>query len=147
MRCAVAFVILAILGSACTRSPEDNARAGAEARVKALLKDPESAKFGNVFLVTGPPDSYGGRRLFTCGEVNAKNSYGGYSGSARFVATHFQTKDTFDTSAAIIENLNERAATVDTKHSPLKTTVFEKVYWNQYCVDETHPATFTATPD
>ncbi|MDH0520842.1 hypothetical protein [Achromobacter xylosoxidans] len=40
--------------------------------VLATLKDPDSAKFRN-------------QKSF-CGEVNAKNSYGGYTGFKRFIA-------------------------------------------------------------
>lgn len=43
-----------------------------------MLKDPDSAVFKDVWHVGG------GRAL--CGQVNAKNSYGGYSGFRPFVA-------------------------------------------------------------
>lgn len=49
-----------------------------KARVRAALKDPDSAVFKDVRHVGG------GRAL--CGQVNAKNSYGGYSGFRLFVA-------------------------------------------------------------
>lgn len=50
--------------------------------VRDGLKDPESAKFGDAIYGTKPigedeVDSY-------CGEVNAKNSYGGYVGEKSF---------------------------------------------------------------
>lgn len=44
------------------------------------LKDPGSAQFRNVRLVP-----YSDTKVI-CGEVNAKNSYGGYAGFAHFVA-------------------------------------------------------------
>lgn len=44
------------------------------------LKDPDSAKFRNVRMKT-----YDGLHI-VCGEVNAKNSYGGYTGYKRFAA-------------------------------------------------------------
>jgi len=44
------------------------------------LKDPDSAKFRNVRFV-----KYNARTV-VCGEVNAKNSYGGYVGFENFVA-------------------------------------------------------------
>ncbi len=49
--------------------------------VKSRLKDPGSADFRNVFFHQGkdaPP--------MTCGEVNSKNSFGGYIGHQRFVS-------------------------------------------------------------
>lgn len=42
--------------------------------VREKLKDPQSAQFSKVRIVGG----------LVCGEVNAKNSYGGYSGRQRF---------------------------------------------------------------
>jgi len=48
------------------------------------LKDPGSAQFRNVRLV----DFDEGKVI--CGEINAKNSYGGYVGFKRFVAGPFQ---------------------------------------------------------
>ena len=47
--------------------------------IKAKLKDADSAKFRNVKF-------YSGVAPVTCGEVNAKNSFGGYSGYERFIA-------------------------------------------------------------
>jgi hypothetical protein len=44
------------------------------------LKDPESAKFRNLRFV-----KYNGRTL-VCGELNAKNSFGGYVGFESFIA-------------------------------------------------------------
>ena len=43
--------------------------------VKAKLKDPDSAQFSMIRSGSG----------ITCGYVNARNSYGGYSGDERFV--------------------------------------------------------------
>lgn len=48
-------------------------------RLRETLKDPESAKFQNVRVV-----SYAGGR-FACGEINAKNSLGGYVGYKPFI--------------------------------------------------------------
>lgn len=47
--------------------------------VKKRLKDGSSAEFRNVFFKNnGVP--------ITCGEVNAKNSFGGYGGYQRFIS-------------------------------------------------------------
>ena len=43
--------------------------------VKSMLKDPESAVFASVYFNNGA----------TCGIVNSKNSFGGYSGYTRFI--------------------------------------------------------------
>ena len=46
------------------------------------LKDPDSAEFRNVYL------NYGINNIpVTCGEVNSKNSFGGYTGFQQFIST------------------------------------------------------------
>lgn len=52
--------------------------AQAHERVKDVLKDPDSAKFKGDFA---------GKEGAVCGYVNSKNSYGGYGGFMRYVAT------------------------------------------------------------
>jgi len=47
-----------------------------KAKVKELLKDPDTATFRNVVAYRHP----GGAGYVFCGEVNAKNAFGGYSG-------------------------------------------------------------------
>lgn len=42
--------------------------------VKQSLKDPDSAKFGEITETTGPMGKY------ACVTVNARNSFGGYTG-------------------------------------------------------------------
>lgn len=47
--------------------------------IKSDLKDPDSAKFRNVFI-----SMYKGKPTL-CGELNAKNSFGAYTGYKRFL--------------------------------------------------------------
>jgi hypothetical protein len=49
-------------------------------QVKERLKDPDSAQFRDVFV------SNTGGLPVVCGEVNAKNSFGGYGGFQRFIS-------------------------------------------------------------
>jgi hypothetical protein len=49
--------------------------------VKQKLKDPSSAQFRHVYFHRGADDV-----PMTCGEVNSKNTYGGYGGFQRFVS-------------------------------------------------------------
>lgn len=58
----------------CGKSDTDRAREAVTAR----LKDPDSAKFRNERVV--------GEDRFVCGEVNAKNSAGGYVGFSSYAA-------------------------------------------------------------
>ena len=46
-------------------------------KIKSRLKDPDSAEFRNVFVSS---------KYAVCGEVNAKNSFGGYTGFVRFIS-------------------------------------------------------------
>lgn len=48
----------------------------AHARVRDVMKDPESARFKDDFM---------GKDGAVCGFVNAKNSYGGYGGFRRYI--------------------------------------------------------------
>lgn len=68
------------------RSPEGNRTAKElsyidlnEGRIKQKLKDPESATFRNsrVYYAVAP---------MVCGEVNARNSFGGKNGYQRFIS-------------------------------------------------------------
>lgn len=49
--------------------------------IKARLKDPNSAKFRNTFFADNVAP-------VACGEVNSKNSFGGYTGYKRFVTAN-----------------------------------------------------------
>ena len=51
-----------------------------KAKVREVLKDPESARFGEVWAA-------GDSQYVACGYVNARNSFGGYTGEELFVAT------------------------------------------------------------
>lgn len=53
-------------------------------QIKLRLKDPASAEFRNVHFYSG------GGVPVTCGEVNSKNSFGGYTGFERFIAAGSQ---------------------------------------------------------
>lgn len=57
---------------------KEDTKAAAIAAVKMQLKDPRSAQFRGVKRLG---------RLSYCGWVNAKNSYGGYTGFSVFFAT------------------------------------------------------------
>jgi hypothetical protein len=51
------------------------------------LKDPFTVQFRNVYVREVLPDTKGNpTKHIYCGELNAKNSYGGYTGWSRFVA-------------------------------------------------------------
>lgn len=59
--------------------PNQVLRAAKDAIVRQL-KDPESARFGEVRVYA----TYEGAGMIACGTVNAKNAFGGYVGFKRF---------------------------------------------------------------
>lgn len=75
----VPLIVLAFLAaSATTLAATDDSQLIRKAKqnVTSEFKDPDSAKFRNIRVIRGS----------VCGEVNAKNSYGGYVGYRRFVS-------------------------------------------------------------
>ncbi len=60
-------------------SATGNEKKIAKEKVTSQLKDPESARYGEIWALNG---SNGHRTV--CGYVNAKNSYGGYTGEKTF---------------------------------------------------------------
>lgn len=78
----VSFLALIFL-SGCGQSEADKdavsdakLKSVGEKYIKARLKDPESAQFQGQFIgIKGVP----------CGQVNSKNSFGGYTGFKRYI--------------------------------------------------------------
>lgn len=55
--------------------------------VKKTLKDPNSAMFGSIYAVKNAENGSKGNSdkiIYVCGTVNAKNSFGGYTGQTPF---------------------------------------------------------------
>ena len=75
-------------------------------RIKERLKDPGSAQFRNVKV-------YHGVAPVVCGEVNAKNSFGGYIGFQRFIS----------------------GGTIQVLESDMATDEMDKT-WDQICRDK-----------
>jgi hypothetical protein len=121
-----AALLLVALLAACGQ-PDDDAKAVAEKAVTARLKDPDSARFSGLRVVSGEPDAKGYRHVFVCGSVNAKNSFGGYGGDARFVVERFETGDTARIVAVNIED------PLDRTRWPTGDSSFEKFFWNKSC--------------
>lgn len=67
--------MLAALALSACKPAVDPAIANAQDSVRSLLRDPSSAQFQKMESFPGPE---------VCGEVNAKNAFGGYVGFTRF---------------------------------------------------------------
>jgi hypothetical protein len=72
-------VLAAASGSAAELDDLDKAKwvALGQDAVRELLRDPASAQFRNTFFHSRAP-----KVVAICGEVNAKNGFGGYSGGS-----------------------------------------------------------------
>lgn len=78
----------------------DKMIADAQTLITDRLKDPESARFRSVF--TSP------KMLAVCGEVNAKNSMGGYVGFRRFIVAQDKAGTEADGSYFVESNWDGR---------------------------------------
>jgi hypothetical protein len=74
----------------------------AKANLTETFKDPQSAQYRSLFI-----SKYGDARVL-CGEVNGKNSYGGYVGFRRFAAAATPGPKFIATSAAYAYDQAER---------------------------------------
>lgn len=79
---------LTLVAALCLLAACDRNRSGAEDAVRDILKDPDSAKFGEFY--------YNSSTKKGCLTVNAKNSMGGYTGDQ--IAYIELTKDGWDAS-------------------------------------------------
>lgn len=101
LRVAAAVTALCIATAAlATKSEDATLVKDAKNALAQSLRDPESARFRNLFIAVGSGRAEG-RRL-VCGEFNAKNGMGGYGGFQRFysiagyVGTAEQLPNTFE---------------------------------------------------
>lgn len=81
--CALIIALTHTMAMAATKkkaSPDAALIVRGQAEAKALLKDPDSAQFRNVHIGI---DILGNKKV--CGEINAKNAFGGYTGFTPFV--------------------------------------------------------------
>lgn len=75
----------------------------AEEAIKLKLKDPESAQFRNVYVKKIPTEN---NVHVMCGELNAKNSMGGYVGFKPFLV-FVTTKENNATAGGVYLNDND----------------------------------------
>lgn len=125
MRNIIGFTLVCAL-SACGNA-DSNLIGKTQKAVQTKLKDPDSAKFGEAFVVTPEEKSTIYRDLRqVCGDVSAKNSYGAYEGRIRYVGLFGK--------AAGSEDLELLA--LDIEPAP-ENRVFQIVHWNAYCKKQT----------
>lgn len=80
MRCATFAVLIGLAALAVEAGASDEAAiAEAKERVAREMRDPESAQFRDIKVLPGKEGP------IICGQVNAKNAYGGYVGFNPFL--------------------------------------------------------------
>ena len=104
--------------------------------LKTKLKDPDSMVIRSSFFVH-KINSANDEEIFMCGIVDGKNSFGGYTSGTRFASRSVSSKalKTFDTYTVELEDNENKQKADEVK----MLSAFEKVYWNDYCVDDRHP--------
>lgn len=87
------FLIFAITAQAESRPATKSQIKLTREAMQDFLKDADSAKFKNVRLGIGE------NKNIICGEVNAKNGFGGYSGFFTFMAMYVGPEDYQDSAS------------------------------------------------
>lgn len=95
----VTAIALTLCGSTCAAgkrdvTPKETLVYGKRVVMNGL-KDPESARFRSLRV--------GGEGAVLCGEVNAKNGYGGYVGFKRFYVIHGDEKPSLEGTDEFLE--------------------------------------------
>ncbi|QKF52791.1 SPOR domain-containing protein [Pseudomonas graminis] len=124
--------LIAISLAGCDVSQDMAVEKGKE-MVASALKDPASATFGRVFMVENQTigDSHYG---LLCGEVNSKNSFGGFTGFRRFVANFsYSKRGALEVSYVTLEE-GDRAA-----FNRAGISYFQDVYWDGKCEPRAQP--------
>jgi hypothetical protein len=116
--------------------PTGWAKDDAEKALRVLMKDPDSTVIRSYF-VTQRRDNSGATDIYLCGIVDAKNSFGAFTGGTLFTShsAYDEKYRTFETYSTNIEDPVDS----DTAHKLGMLSAFEKVYWNDFCVDSLHP--------
>jgi hypothetical protein len=108
-----------------------------EKALREHMKDPDSMVIRSSYVVQ-KTDAKGNQLIYICGIVDGKNSFGGYAGGTRFASKSEYSKalDTFDTWSVQIEDPEQERSAKDVG----MLSGFDSVYWNDWCVDASHPA-------
>ena len=105
--------------------------------LKERMKDPDSMIIRSSYVVK-KIDEKGDELIYVCGIVDGKNGFGGYAGGTRFASWSFHSKslDSFDTISVQMEDPEYQR----TAEKVGLLSGFDKVYWNEWCVDANHSA-------
>lgn len=91
-----------------------------EDAVRSMLKDPNSAQFDGVYTRQGAGSAADTVETYVCGRVNAKNSFGGYTGYKRFIGHRIKNLKTGQIAEAWVG--------LEAGGPP-----FSEAIWNEHC--------------
>ncbi|EPG3568327.1 hypothetical protein ON011_003261 [Providencia rettgeri] len=80
MKFKAVFVVLALLGLVGCKPTDEDVANSAKEQINRYLKDPTSSLFRDVVVYRDGDDT-----AYVCGDVNAKNEYGAYTGFESFM--------------------------------------------------------------
>jgi len=130
---SIAGLIVLLAGGSYLRNkmigPEGWALDNTETKLKSMMKDPASTAIRSSQTFSTVDSSTGAKTIYICGVVDGKNSFGAYSGGARFVSRSVSTADTFNTYEVNLEDPED----VSLARAANMPSAFEKVYWAPYC--------------
>lgn len=132
--------LVAVVGIllSCGPKPDESITRQLEDRVRRLFKDPESVHFRDAHLFRSTVLHGGSSRVISyslCGETNAKNSFGAYTGYRRFLVTSLVRKD----NGALGSEPYAQLIYIDddslSSEASLPSKAFDDTY-SKFCVDE-----------
>lgn len=116
--------------------PEGWALDNTEKELRRQMRDPDSMVVKSHYTLQKKIEP-GRVDIYICGIVDGKNSYGAYAGGTLFASrsVHNQNLGTFDTYSVQLEDPSNKR----TANEAGVLSTFEKLYWNEWCVDAQHP--------
>lgn len=142
----IPMVLIAVAPLFGCAPPDQQFMDEAKRRVTVMMKDPDSAKFADIYLVPSGGQVGGLDIGAVCGLVKGKNGFGGYSGYERFVASGTYGNVDGKTYASVRDvrfEGSDRRATAESVDQASRETIFEAIIWNASCVDARHPPTYS----
>lgn len=89
MRIFTPLVVLIVIAACNDKSQE--AQVLAQSEIKSLLKDPSSAEFKSLTVNRIEQKDNHASMVHVCGLVNAKNSFGAFTGFSNFVVSYLDS--------------------------------------------------------
>lgn len=133
---AIVLVVLVIVFVGAMQYKEKRLRDDLRKQVLSVLKDPSSVQWRDEFLSSD--------RSTLCGEVNAKNSLGGYVGFKRYVANShghlieggkFNTWSMEHNKTPVPDYMETGAQLSDEAQHPMATKDIFDFFWNSNCTE------------